>query len=221
MIGRGWMTTFTDMLMLLLTFLVFIIAISKFRQGEENSMIAPLPQAWQQERPKPNFVKGTAIELIKGLKTPRLPMPAQQILTEMAQISQSGTFEGVNLYYNESKISLFFPDNLTFLPGSSELDQQARTVLSALIKPLLSSPYRISIEGHTDNVTGGEQDNLQLSVVRALSVARIFYEEGLPLGRMSVSGYGPYRPVGDNEDILQRRLNRRVEVHIMINEDVF
>jgi outer membrane protein OmpA-like peptidoglycan-associated protein len=169
---------------------------------------------------RPAFVKGTAIELIKGLKTPRLSPAAQRILTEMSLASQVGTYEGVNLHYNESKISLLLPETLTFLPGSSRLDRRALDILTTLMKPLKETPFSVSIEGHTDNETGEGGDNMRLSIARALSVAGALISGGFPVGRVSVGGYGPYWPIADNSDLIQRRLNRRVEIHIMINEEL-
>ena len=218
---RGWLTTFVDMLLLIFTFLVFIIAVSRFKNSGE--IWFPLPQESMnpgKDTPKKE-PKGTAIELIRGLKIPRMPKAAERILSEMAMASQAGTYEGVNLFYNENKISVLFPDKLTFLPSSSELDKTALDVLRDLAERLANSSYPVSIEGHTDNSVGGKTDNIELSVERALAVARQLMAFGLPLKRISVSGYGPYRPIADNSSSESRLLNRRVEVHIMVNEDLF
>jgi len=219
---RSWLTTFIDMLLLMLTFLVFIIAVSRFK-SDENVFSDDLakPQTQAIDIKKHQFMKGTALDLIKGIKSPRLPDNARQILNELAMASQAGTYEGVDLYYNESKISLLFPDQLTFMPGSSSLDQSAKTVLKDLADRLKTCDFRVSIEGHTDTSVSEMVDNADLSVQRALSVAHQMVKDGLSLQRVSVSGYGPYFPIADNSNPSTRQLNRRVEVHIMLNEELF
>ncbi len=220
--ARSWLTTFIDMLMLMLTFLIFIIAVSRFKNvGDEYSSEYFVPQEQTQISADQIHVKGTALELIKGLKVPRLSKNARHILNEMAMASQAGTYEGVALFYNESKISLLFPDKLTFLPGSPRLDNEAKRILKDLVTRLNETSYRVSIEGHTDSSVSEIIDNVDLSVMRALAVARQMVAEGLALRRVSVSGYGPYRPIADNSDSSARQLNRRVEIHIMINEELF
>lgn len=218
---RGWLTTFIDMLMLLLTFFVFIIAISRFRFGEDSLAFAQQRDLGSETQEKPHRqIKGTAIELIQGLRTPRMPAAAQRILSEMAMAAQAGSYNGVDLFYNEEKISLLFPDALTFPPGSAMLQEQVREVLKDLVQRLSSTPFQVIIEGHTDSTVGETVDNVELSVMRAMAVAQFLFSRGLPLNRISVSGYGPYRPIADNENYDARRLNRRVEVHIMVNEEI-
>ncbi len=221
MFGKGWMTSFIDMLMLLFTFLVFIIAISRFKGDTEiGPADYPLVEGSLADSRLARHIKGTAIELIKGLKTPRIPDKAQKILTEMAMAAQAGTYKGINMVYNESKISLIFPDQLTFVSGSSSLDGAAGKVLKDLVVRLANSPYPISIEGHTDTSVNEKYDNIDLSLNRALSVAKYLVENGLPLSKISVSGYGPHRPIADNSNPDTKGLNRRVEIHIMFNEEI-
>jgi outer membrane protein OmpA-like peptidoglycan-associated protein len=60
---------------------------------------------------------------------------------------------------------------------------------------------------------------MELSLNRALAVARFLIENGLDKRKVSVSGYGPHRPIADNAVLEGRRRNRRVEMNIIINND--
>jgi outer membrane protein OmpA-like peptidoglycan-associated protein len=72
--------------------------------------------------------------------------------------------------------------------------------------------WKLTIEGHTDNV-GGTAYNLDLSSRRAASVKTILVNQyHIAAARLSTVGYGLSRPVATNETDAGRALNRRVEL---------
>ena len=71
--------------------------------------------------------------------------------------------------------------------------------------------WRISIEGHTDNI-GGVPYNDDLSLRRAASVRSALESEmSLDPANISVKGWGLHRPVESNDTLAGRARNRRVE----------
>ena len=80
-------------------------------------------------------------------------------------------------------------------------------------------PNYIRIEGHTDNLpinTGKFPSNWELSALRATSVMHLLQEEaGISPERLSVIGYGEYRPLVPNIDAASQARNRRVDVVIL------
>ena len=73
------------------------------------------------------------------------------------------------------------------------------------------TPFRFSIEGHTDAV-GTEHYNQSLSQRRAASVEAFLIEHGVPPDRLGTVGHGESTPVAPNETARGRQRNRRVEV---------
>ena len=71
----------------------------------------------------------------------------------------------------------------------------------------------LAIEGHTDN-RGSDQLNEKLSNDRANAVMKYISDHGIDAGRLSAKGYGPKRPIADNNTDEGRQQNRRVEFHI-------
>ncbi|MGD0279564.1 MAG: OmpA family protein [Smithella sp.] len=72
----------------------------------------------------------------------------------------------------------------------------------------------VVIEGHTDNV-GSENFNIQLSKARANSVRQYLIENfGIDASRINAIGYGPNRPIAQNDTEDGRQKNRRVEAVI-------
>jgi outer membrane protein OmpA-like peptidoglycan-associated protein len=72
----------------------------------------------------------------------------------------------------------------------------------------------LRVQGHTDS-RGDEQDNLELSQQRAVSVKEFLIEQGVDAERLSARGYGESHPIADNDTADGRADNRRVEFHII------
>ncbi len=71
----------------------------------------------------------------------------------------------------------------------------------------------IRIEGHTDNQ--GSQASLEkLSRQRAEAIREYLIANGIESRRVQAAGFGPTRPVANNETLRGRETNRRVEVVI-------
>lgn len=102
-------------------------------------------------------------------------------------------------------------ENIYFQTGRWEVLKPSYPELNRLVAFLELNPgVKIQISGHTDN-TGNRQQKGQLSLNRAEAVKSYLEDQGIPGYRMSVKGYGMYRPRASNETEEGRRLNRRVE----------
>jgi len=75
----------------------------------------------------------------------------------------------------------------------------------------------ILLEGHTDS-DGTDEHNLQLSEMRANSVANYLAGQQVMESRFTTMGYGEAQPVADNSTSQGKSLNRRVEVAIYAND---
>ncbi len=83
--------------------------------------------------------------------------------------------------------------------------------LDKAVKVLNDHPdVKIEIGGHTDS-TGSREYNLDLSRRRARAVKEYFLKKGIEEKRMTTRGYGPDKPIADNETAEGRSHNRRIE----------
>ncbi len=106
------------------------------------------------------------------------------------------------------KVIEFATGKATILPKSFPiLDEVVR-----LLKVNLDIK-QLGIEGHTDN-RGSDKLNEKLSDDRAHSVMKYITEHGIDGGRLTAQGFGPKRPIADNNTNEGRQRNRRVEFHI-------
>ncbi len=109
------------------------------------------------------------------------------------------------------------PDILFDL-NESTLKPEAKQVIAKLAGILLiMGDLNTRIEGHTDS-TGGYDYNLTLSEARARSVREFLFEQGISGERMTVKGYGPDRPIAENDTKTGRAKNRRVEIVVAEGE---
>lgn len=108
----------------------------------------------------------------------------------------------------------FNAKNVTFLTGSSKLTRQATQELDELVAIMNKYPkLGINIDGHTDN-TGKAEKNLSLSQTRADEVKAYLVGKGIEADRLTATGYGQEKPVGDNKTAAGRAQNRRVEFSV-------
>ena len=100
-----------------------------------------------------------------------------------------------------------------------ELGERSVQTLNRLTEILQELPaHQVRFEVHTDNIPlrRGSRwpTNWELSTARAAKLARYLIDTGVAPERLSIGGYGEYRPVADNNTPEGRRQNRRVEVII-------
>ena len=114
----------------------------------------------------------------------------------------------------ESNIAIM--DKVQFEVGKAALLPASHALLDEVAKMLKDNPQveSISVEGHTDS-TGSAELNRKLSQQRAESVAKYLSSKGVKAARMEPKGFGPDRPIADNETDPGRDANRRVEFNIL------
>ncbi|GEM_PF-5089461 len=77
-------------------------------------------------------------------------------------------------------------------------------------------PYRLHVEGHTDASPGptvaGQGSNLYAGAMRALEIAQVFADAGIPASKMALLSEGEAFPRRAGKDAESVKVNRRVEL---------
>jgi chemotaxis protein MotB len=106
-----------------------------------------------------------------------------------------------------------------FDSGSAKIRETSLSAFSRIAWLLAERPYRIRIEGHTDNKpihNAQFSDNWDLSTSRATELVRLLIVKyGFAPERLSAAGYAEYHPVNSNDTPEARAQNRRVDVVIL------
>lgn len=100
-------------------------------------------------------------------------------------------------------------DHVLFDTDASELDNEARTILTAHARWFIANPsVRATIEGHCDE-RGTREYNLALGERRANAAKNYLAAQGVDVRRLSVVSYGKERPAVDRSDESAWADNRR------------
>ncbi len=104
-------------------------------------------------------------------------------------------------------------DMVLFDVDSAELTSEARSILTAVARQLVSQPNAtLSLEGHADS-TGDAGYNLGLSQRRARNVAGYLIGSGVQQSQLvDINSFGERAPAQDNATASGRAANRRVEL---------
>jgi outer membrane protein OmpA-like peptidoglycan-associated protein len=106
-------------------------------------------------------------------------------------------------------------EKVQFETGKAEIRPESHGLLDEVAKVLKDNAQiqLVHVEGHTDS-TGSKGINKRLSKERAESVRAYLVQAGIDTKRLQAFGYGPDRPIADNETDAGREQNRRVEFNI-------
>jgi OmpA-OmpF porin, OOP family len=120
-------------------------------------------------------------------------------------VTASDMFDALN---RDGRIALY----INFDTGKSTIKPESKSIIEQIVQMLKANPdLKLSIEGHADNV-GNPISNKTLSEERAKSVVAAIVDQGIGIERLSPSGYGQDKSIGDNKTEEGRAKNRRVEL---------
>jgi chemotaxis protein MotB len=148
-----------------------------------------------------------------------LPIELSTMLEDFAKGSDMVT-------YDADRGIVKFKSDLLFEVGSDQVTASAAASIKALCAILNSEQgkkFDIIIAGHTDDIPIGKPEtrakhptNWHLSVHRAISVLNMMKSNEIDFERMSVRGFGEYRPLEPNAPGNKGNpQHRRVEIYIV------
>jgi len=204
----AWLTSFSDLMSLLLTFFILIYAMSSLDIAQLEKFIS----YFQPERKF--YIKKTSI--IPPINPPPKDV-ALKIKRRVQRVLPPWAFQIV-ITADFVKLRLF--DKIFFEEGSYRLTPKAKKALEEVAQVLTKLPERsfIRVEGHVSEVVEIKdpliRDKWELSVRRATEVVRFLQAQGVAPEKLSAAGFGDTRPLYTwRQPILMDR-NNRVEIYI-------
>lgn len=207
-----WMTTFSDMVTLLLTFFVLIVSMSEVEVKKFQEALS--------------YFQGSVGVLSQS--TPISTMQRQIVASQDAaqaaqyeslieQLALQNLGDKVQVNLTEKGVHVIITDSVMFRSGEAELIEPSRTVLRLLALLVDERVQAIVVEGHTDDQpisTARFPSNWELSAARAASVVRFLLEQegAVDPARYVALGFGEHRPVDTAPTPEARARNRRVEI---------
>ncbi len=150
----------------------------------------------------------------------QLPVELSTMLEDFAK------GQGDMVAYDSNRGVIKFKSDLLFARGSDIVASEAIKAVKTLCTILNSDPgkkFDVIIAGHTDDIRISRPatrqkhpTNWHLSAHRAISVLNTMVESGVVSGRLSVRGFGEFRPIEANKPSKKGNpKNRRVEIYII------
>lgn len=210
-----WLISYADLLTLLLTMFVILVAYATFEPDRYERSEALL------KRPDQGAVDGEQAAPVQASESSAAgPVDQGMPVEERARLLQrairnSGIGEQVEARVVEGGLELQIRDRVLFPQAADRISDQGFAVLDDIATLLKRSDYDIAVEGHTDNVpisTLRFPSNWELSAARAARVLRYLYARGVAADRMRAVGYADTRPVASNDTPEGRAANRRVSI---------
>jgi len=223
--GPGWLTTFNDLITLLMGFFVLLFTmgsldtkmLKEFQYALQSGLGilgegSRVSIAVKDSRPKPDMA-----QLLAQAGGEVEPVDEQEEATPIDEALKAITDEpGINVRYSNQGAHITFEDFLLFDFGKAVINSGGLMFLDKMTALIQKIPYAVRVEGHTDNVpihTARYPSNWELSIARAVSVVKYFAESGkINPQRLSAVGYGATRPLVPNDSPANRSRNRRVEI---------
>jgi chemotaxis protein MotB len=166
---------------------------------------------------KKSLIASMQQQLLYGGMT--LPVELSTMLEDFAEKEPMVT-------YDSERGIVKFKSDLLFELGSDRVAPSAAKAVQSLCRIMNSEQgkkFDIIIAGHTDDMRIARPatrerhpTNWHLSAHRAISVMNVMAKSAIKQERMSVRGFGEYRPIAPNKPGKKGNpLNRRVEIYIV------
>lgn len=221
---NAWMTTYTDLMILLLTFFVLLLSMSVVTEKKKLLALNSLTGAFG-FKPGAHSIIGSP----KGLNITMgsSPMKEEDIDFErMRNIAMRNALEAnFDMIKEKQRIVIALKNRVLFQHKSSQINPGAMEYLSEIAEYLKDGTRQIEFRGYAaPSETDLEPDPLKAGVVlsteRAFGVYRFFMEKGaIPTTRMVAHGFGRSMsksgsPRSDSE------LGRQVEIILNYQESI-
>ncbi len=208
----AWLTSFSDLMSLLLTFFILIYAMSSLDVAQLEKFIS----YFQPERQM--FIRKTSI------LPPINPPPKEVALKIKRRIQKVLPPWAFQIVITADFVKLRLFDKIFFEDGSYRLTPKAQESLKEVADVLKKLPDNtfIRVEGHVSRIVEIKdpyvRDKWELSLRRATEVVRFLQSQGIDPRRMAAAGFGDMRPLYTWRQPILLERNNRVEIYITLSK---
>jgi len=195
--GGDWLTTYADMMTLLMTFFVLLFAMSTLDPVKLE-----------------NF--GQSFGEHQGSRKKTKKVSLSQINKEVKKLVVSQELQKqVKVRMDARGVTLEIASDLAFNVGRADLSPAIKIFLAKLVGTMKKATYAIAVEGHTDNIPIRSSifpSNWELSAARSSAVIRYLTAQGVAPDKFRAIGFGDTAPKAPNNSPENRAKNRRVDI---------
>ena len=212
----AWMTTFADLMSLLMCFFVLLLSFSEMDRKKYKVVAGSMEKAFgiQKKIPVMDSPHGQDI-MAKDFKT--VPFDVQTQIMDMISAEISSGM--IDVEPAPEEITLRIKDSIAFAFGKADIKKQFYPILDKLGGIFKDLEVVVLVSGHTDNVPIRKglkfNSNWDLSAARAVNIVEYWTDKfKMPAEKMSAAGFADGMPLASNDTVEDRAKNRRVEFKI-------
>ncbi|TDJ06878.1 MAG: hypothetical protein E2O68_04445 [Deltaproteobacteria bacterium] len=232
-----WMATFTDLILLLLTFFVLLLSFSKTETAKYQAALGSIRDAFGGNVLRQGEVieKGKSAEDMPVMMESKdfiRPFPIEFLTTEgffdkyefnreseenlnlmREDLKEFNLADSVKIHEMPEGVKARFKDKIYFGQGSTRISSMASSVFEKLVRLLSKKNWTIFVEGYSstgERSIDGKSDSFILSSLRAAEVVKMLVAKGVRPEKITTVFYGDSRPIKVNGKI-NKKLSRRVE----------
>lgn len=213
----AWLTTFSDLMSLLLCFFVLIVSMSNVSPNEFNKASGALKGSLGILSEDPS-----TMELVHVIMPKISDVDLGEISTAISKLQDfvetQKQQESIKVVITSQGVAIRVLTPLLFDRGLAELKPQGMPYLAKIFDIAKGWDNTIRVAGYTDDLpidSGMFESNWDLSYTRARNVIKFGINySGVPPEKYSAVGYGEYRPAFPNDSEQNRSKNRRIEIFI-------
>ena len=213
------MTMFTTLMLILLSFFVFMVAKSNFDEAKYANAVRSIKRSFGTQ-PGGRLLIGADEGLPDttfGIDdSGRILPPDLEIAQIRAVLAPALMSRQASIIHTRNRRIISLSTGLLFKPDEDALTEEMAETLTIFARIMADNSVPVAVEGHTDNLppqTEGVGDNWDISARRALTVLDFLTETGgLDPARLSAFGYAGSKPLHSNATPQGRARNNRVDL---------
>ncbi|HEX2993794.1 MAG TPA: flagellar motor protein MotB [Anaerolineales bacterium] len=231
-----WLVSYADFITLLMVLFVILYSMGQIDIKKYKTLAESMRSAFTVGGPAQvvdsqiNQAGGTSEDgtskpiVVPGI--PEGPTQSEEVAGELtSMLSSQNLGNAVSVQTNIEGVLISLSERLVFKEGQADLPPEAYPVLDTIAGMLRPIDNKVKLVGHTSNIPSSNPlyaTNWELSLARAMSVARYMINAGIAPERFIVSGRGEYAPLFPNDTPQHQELNARVEIVIVypVNTDI-
>lgn len=215
-----WLTTFADMVTLLLAFFVLLFSMSVIDQKQFTDSFLTVREVFggDDQNLLTSKVRQDDSAILETVRLQKQLIEAQRkVYSDIrTYLNQNGLEGQIGAIFDEGIITLRLPSAAMFKSGSATLSPQGYKMLEEMRQLFLKNKDQVvNIKGYTDDIPPNRssryKDNWELSALRAVNVLRYYIGKGIESQRLTATGLGDLDPLMPNINEANRAQNRRVE----------